>query len=88
MTFRSGAPSDGDLGAVLESCLEASNTISLCANHQSRIANDILTLFRLDLLLLLVMPVDAQPVDVVRNVLKMFESKLTAKDIRGEFRIS
>ncbi len=87
IAYRRGAPSATDLGTVLESCLEASSTISLCANHQGRIANDILTLSKLDSQLLLVTPVDSQPIAVVQGVLKMFETELNANDIRGGFRI-
>ncbi|KAB5578565.1 hypothetical protein GE09DRAFT_555671 [Coniochaeta sp. 2T2.1] len=75
------------LNALLDGCVEASNTISLCANHQKRIVDDILTLSKLDSKLLLVTPVDVQPVVVVEKVLKMFEPELRSNDIRGEFRI-
>lgn len=75
------------LNVLLDSCVEASNTISLCANHQKRIVDDILTLSKLDSQLLLVTPVDVQPVMVVEKVLKMFEPELRTNDIKGEFRI-
>ncbi|KAL1865295.1 hypothetical protein VTK73DRAFT_5296 [Phialemonium thermophilum] len=76
-----------DLEAVLNNCIEAANTISLCANHQKRIVDDILTLSKLDSQLLLVTPVDVQPVVVVGKVLKMFEAELKSHDINGEFQI-
>ena len=87
--YRSGLACDASrtLNNLLDGCLEASTTISLCANHQVRIANDILTLSKLDSQLLLVTPVDAQPVAVMQNVLKMFETELNANDIRCEFRV-
>jgi len=75
------------LNMLLDSCVEASNTISLCANHQKRIVDDILTLSKLDSKLLLVTPVDVQPVVVVEKVLKIFEPELRTNDITGEFRI-
>jgi PAS domain S-box-containing protein len=75
------------LELLLDNCVEASNTISLCANHQKRIVDDILTLSKLDSKLLLVTPVDVQPLVVVEKVLKMFEPELRSNDIRGEFRI-
>ena len=77
----------GALNMLLDSCVEAANTISLCASHQKRIVDDILTLSKLDSKLLLVTPVDVQPVTVVQNVLRMFESELASNDITGEFRI-
>ncbi|KAK0657681.1 hypothetical protein B0T16DRAFT_453116 [Cercophora newfieldiana] len=75
------------LNLLIDSCVEASNTISLCASHQKRIVDDILTLSKLDSNLLLVTPVDVQPVKVVQNVLKMFEAELVSHNIDGALRI-
>ncbi|KAK0632800.1 hypothetical protein B0T14DRAFT_445817 [Immersiella caudata] len=75
------------LNQLIDSCMEAANTISLCASHQKRIVDDILTLSKLDSNLLLVTPVDVQPVKVVQNVLKMFETELVSHNINGAFRI-
>ncbi|KAK4204031.1 putative signal transduction histidine-protein kinase [Triangularia verruculosa] len=75
----------GELNLLVESCVEAANTISLCASHQKRIVDDILTLSKLDSNLLLVTPVDVQPIMVVQNVLRMFEAELQSNDITGEF---
>ncbi|KAK4220068.1 putative histidine kinase [Rhypophila decipiens] len=88
--FRLEDPSSnvpGALNTLLDSCVEAANTISLCASHQKRIVDDILTLSKLDSKLLLVTPVDVQPVVVVQNVMRMFEAELASNDITGEFRI-
>ncbi|OAA61551.1 ethylene receptor [Cordyceps fumosorosea ARSEF 2679] len=73
--------------ALLESCLDAANTINLCASHQKRIVDDILTLSKLDSNLLTVTPVAEQPVRVVRRTLKMFEAELAAHDIDFEFTV-
>lgn len=75
------------LGVLVDSCIEAANTISLCASHQKRIVDDILTLSKLDSKLLLVTPVDVQPVTVVQNVLKMFEPELNSNEISGGFQV-
>lgn len=75
------------LNMLIDSCMEAANTISLCASHQKRIVDDILTLSKLDSNLLLVTPVDVQPVRVVQNVIKMFESELGSHNIKGIFQI-
>ncbi|KAK0731525.1 hypothetical protein B0H67DRAFT_457746, partial [Lasiosphaeris hirsuta] len=75
------------LNILIDSCMEAANTISLCASHQKRIVDDILTLSKLDSNLLLVTPVDVQPIVVVQNVLKMFETELNSNDIKGSFRV-
>ncbi|PHH73226.1 hypothetical protein CDD82_5601 [Ophiocordyceps australis] len=72
---------------LLEGCLDAANTINLCASHQKRIVDDILTLSKLDSNLLAVTPVDEQPVKVVQRALKMFESELVAHDIELEFNV-
>lgn len=70
---------------LLEGCLDAANTINLCASHQKRIVDDILTLSKLDSNLLAVTPVDEQPIKVVQLALKMFEPELVAHDIEFEF---
>lgn len=75
------------LDDLLEDVLEAVSTISLCANHQKRIVEDVLTLSKLDSKLLLVRPTDVQPVVVVRSMLKMFEAEFYAHDIRCTLRV-
>ncbi|KAM5355443.1 hypothetical protein ACJ41O_002089 [Fusarium nematophilum] len=76
-----------DVENLLEGCLDAANTINLCASHQKRIVDDILTLSKLDSNLLAVTPVDEQPVRVVQRALKMFESELVAHDIEFDFNV-
>ncbi|KFH43477.1 Hybrid signal transduction histidine kinase K-like protein [Hapsidospora chrysogenum ATCC 11550] len=75
----------GEVETLLEGCLDAANTINLCASHQKRIVDDILTLSKLDSNLLAVTPIDEQPVRVIQRALKMFESELMAHDIEFEF---
>lgn len=70
---------------VLTNCLDAAQTISLCSQHQKRIVDDILTLSKLDSALLLVTPVEAQPLTVVQRALKMHEGELLAADIQMKF---
>ncbi|KAF4974490.1 hypothetical protein FZEAL_8612, partial [Fusarium zealandicum] len=74
-----------EVESLLDGCLDAANTINLCASHQKRIVDDILTLSKLDSNLLAVTPVDDQPVRVVQRALKMFESELVAHDIGFNF---
>ncbi|KAI0521539.1 histidine kinase [Xylaria bambusicola] len=76
-----------NLKLALAGCLEAANTISLCASHQKRIVDDILTLSKLDSQLLLVTPVDVQPMAVVQRVLKMFEGELNTNGIEMKFQV-
>jgi len=76
-----------NLKLALAGCLEAANTITLCASHQKRIVDDILTLSKLDSQLLLVTPVDVQPLAVVQRVLKMFEGELNTNGIEMKFQV-
>ncbi|KAI1328996.1 hypothetical protein F5Y16DRAFT_139350 [Xylariaceae sp. FL0255] len=76
-----------DLRLALSGCLESANTITLCASHQKRIVDDILTLSKLDSQLLLVTPVDVQPLAVVQRVLKMFEGELNTNGIEMKFQV-
>ncbi|KAJ0153408.1 Sterol 24-C-methyltransferase erg-4, partial [Fusarium oxysporum f. sp. albedinis] len=66
---------------VIESCLDASQTIALCVQHQKSIVDDILTVSKLDSNLLLITPVVCQPQAIFERVVKMFESEMLAKDI-------
>ncbi|KAI8626779.1 histidine kinase [Xylariaceae sp. FL1651] len=75
------------LKLALAGCLEAANTITLCASHQKRIVDDILTLSKLDSQLLLVTPVDVQPLAVVQRVLKMFEGELNTNGIEMKLQV-
>ncbi|MCJ1378854.1 hypothetical protein MMC17_001953 [Xylographa soralifera] len=71
---------------LIDSNIDAAQTIALCANHQTRIVSDILTLSKLDSALLLVTPVDTQPVSVVQQTLKMFSGELQTADIRMQLK--
>ncbi|AEO53129.1 hypothetical protein MYCTH_2294065 [Thermothelomyces thermophilus ATCC 42464] len=81
------ARAPGAIDALVDSCVEAASIVSLCANHQKRIVDDILTLSKLDSNLLLVTPVDVQPITVVQDVLKMFEIELGSHKIDGHMNI-
>ena len=72
---------------LVNSNIDAAQIIALCASHQKRIVDDILTLSKLDSALLLVTPVDVQPVAVVQRALKMFEGELLTADISLELQI-
>ena len=73
--------------AVVDSNIDAAQIITLCAQHQKRIVDDVLTLSKLDSAMLLVTPVDVKPATVVQRALKMFEGELQNADIVLEFRI-
>ena len=72
---------------LLDSNIDAAQTIALCANHQTRIVSDVLTLSKLDSALLLVTPVDSRPTTIVQQTLKMFEGELHTSDIKMEFMV-
>ena len=57
----------------------------LCAQHQGRIINDVLTLSKLDSAMLQVSPTPTQPPVVVKGALKMFEGELVAHGIELQF---
>jgi len=68
----------------IDDALDAIQTVMLCSNHQKRIIDDTLTMSKLDSRLLLVTPVDTQPVSVVEKVMRMFENDFSHKDITAE----
>lgn len=69
---------------IVENCIDAANTIALCAQHQKSIVDDILTISKLDSDLLVITPVPVQPVAVAQRAVKMFDAELQAKDIKSE----
>lgn len=77
----------GMTGELVKGAIEASGIIALCAQHQKRIVDDILTLSKLDSALLLVTPCDVMPKTVVTQALKMFENEISANDIKLNFRV-
>ncbi|GAB7353225.1 hypothetical protein MBLNU459_g3744t2 [Dothideomycetes sp. NU459] len=73
------------LEEIIASTVDSAQTIALCAQHQKRIVDDILTLSKLDSQLLLVTPVDVQPLTVAQRALKMHEGELQTADIQLKF---
>ncbi|KAF2751501.1 hypothetical protein M011DRAFT_464227 [Sporormia fimetaria CBS 119925] len=70
---------------VVVDSIDAAQTIALCAQHQKRIVDDVLTLSKLDSAMLIVTPVDSQPLQVVQRALKMFEGEVQSAGIKMEF---
>lgn len=88
LTYRRTDPELAErLNAMLDTCLEAANTISLCANHQKRIVDDVLTLSRLDSRMIEVTPTVARPLEVIQTSLKMFDAELASNNIKAELKI-
>ncbi|KAK9762744.1 hypothetical protein K7432_011228 [Basidiobolus ranarum] len=65
--------------------LEAVATISLCAQHQKKIADDVLNMSKISMNLLVLAKTDFQPNAVVSNVLRMFETEVKLKCIDVDF---
>lgn len=58
---------------LLEDNAQFAETILLCAKHQKRIVDDVLTISRLDFMLLSFAPVPASPTAMVKDAIKMFQ---------------
>ena len=69
------------LRAALDENVEAARTILLCAKHQKRIVDDVLTISKLDFLLLTLAPIPVSPADMVQSVVKMFEGDASAHSV-------
>ena len=79
--------SQGPVGESVQNAIDASGIIALCAQHQKRIVDDILTLSKLDSALLLVTPCEVMPKTVVQRALKMFDGEVHTADIKLNFRV-
>jgi PAS domain-containing protein len=53
---------------------ENSAVISLCAQHQKRIVDDVLTLSKMEHMMLLISPRPTQPLAIIQGALRMFEA--------------
>jgi signal transduction histidine kinase len=73
--------------ATVESTLESAETIMACVAHQKCIIDDVLTLSKLESGMLLVSPVEIQPVEEVRRALKLFDGELHNAAIDLQFDI-
>ena len=71
--------------AQIDSILDSVQVITLCALHQGRIINDVLTLSKLDSQMTRVTPDIRQPLTVVKSNLKMFEGELLSLKIDFQF---
>ena len=79
-----GRPDSKTVEALLDAHkqnVEAAKVILLCAGHQKRIIDDVLTLSKLDSLILSVTPVAVQPIQIMDSIEKMFEAEFASHDI-------
>jgi signal transduction histidine kinase/AmiR/NasT family two-component response regulator len=72
---------------AVETTIDSAQTIALCAQHQKRIVDDVLTLSKLNSAMVVVTPVDVQPITVVQRAVKMFAGELSTADIALEVMI-
>jgi PAS domain S-box-containing protein len=76
---------------VPEPCLEAltdnaasANIIMQCANHQKRIIDDVLTLSKLDSMLLSITPTAVRPSKLITSIVGIFDAELKSNKIRSK----
>jgi len=87
--FRSSAEKSASLPPdLVDNCVEAAETIALCAQHQKSIVDDILTVSKLDSDLLHITPSVVQPITIAQRALKMFDTEFQKKDIQIIFTIN
>ncbi|KAI4720335.1 hypothetical protein E4T48_03437 [Aureobasidium sp. EXF-10727] len=71
----------------LDYILDSTQTIILCAQHQKRIINDILTLSKLDARLLEVTPTEVDPVETVKHALRLYQQECTNAGVDSAIRV-
>jgi signal transduction histidine kinase/AmiR/NasT family two-component response regulator len=72
---------------TIETHHEGAEIIMACAQHQKRIIDDVLTLSKLDSGLLVICPIEVQPVETIKQALNMFSSELIKSDIRLDYEL-
>jgi PAS domain S-box-containing protein len=72
---------------VADEVVDAAETVILCAQHQKRIVDDILTLSKLDASLLIISPDRVQPPALLAKALKMYEAEITRAGIATEVKL-
>ncbi|KAF2721549.1 hypothetical protein K431DRAFT_284702 [Polychaeton citri CBS 116435] len=70
-----------------EELVDAAQTIILCAQHQKRIVDDILTLSKLDASLLVISPDRIQAPTLITKALKMYEAEISRAGIHASLEI-
>jgi signal transduction histidine kinase len=74
--------SRADLSQALKQNIDNANTILMCAKHQKRIVDDVLTLSKLEYTMLSVSPIPVQLPVLVQKWMKMFEAQISFSDIK------
>lgn len=76
-----GTPEDNPLSEALRSNIEAASTILMCAKHQKRIVDDVLTLSKLDYMMLGISPRPTQLYKLFDRSVRMFDADVVEADI-------
>jgi signal transduction histidine kinase len=71
---------------ALNDNIQSANIILQCANHQKRIIDDILTLSKLDSMLLAITPVTVDPRKLIDSIVNMFDAELKSNSINCNIR--
>jgi CheY-like chemotaxis protein len=74
-----------ELEECLDSIIENSQTISLCAAFQKRIVDDMLTISKLESKMLAMTPTLIEPAEIVRASIQIIEAEVLAADITFDF---
>ncbi|KAE9371775.1 hypothetical protein N431DRAFT_410782 [Stipitochalara longipes BDJ] len=74
--------SSAELSQVIKQNIDHADTILMCAKHQKRIVDDVLTLSKLEYTMLAVSPVPVQLPVLIQKWMKMWESQLSSSDIK------
>ncbi|ORX86568.1 hypothetical protein K493DRAFT_291242 [Basidiobolus meristosporus CBS 931.73] len=69
----------------IEDDLDVVDTITLCAQHQKKIADDVLHMSKINMNLLVLSKTKLRPIEVVTNVIRMFETEVRLKEIDLKF---
>ncbi|ORX86571.1 hypothetical protein K493DRAFT_268976 [Basidiobolus meristosporus CBS 931.73] len=69
----------------IEDDLDVVDTITLCAQHQKKIADDVLHMSKINMNLLVLSKTKLRPIEVVTNVIRMFETEVRLKGIDLKF---
>ncbi|KAF1954573.1 hypothetical protein CC80DRAFT_475815 [Byssothecium circinans] len=73
--------------SVVDTTIDAAETIVQCSKHMKSIVDDVLTMSKLDSGLFVMTPVDVQSQSIARDAVKMFEGGARAAGVGLEFRV-
>jgi signal transduction histidine kinase len=72
---------------ILDTTIDAAETIVQCSKHMKTIVDDVLTMSKLDSGLFLMTPVDVQMDSIARDAVKMFEGEAKSAGVDLQFQL-